>query len=65
MLKKGIFFIPVDDKNKHQDVLLNEIIEQTINGENWGLKEAFFGEHITDQHEKISSFNDGFSAGQN
>ena len=55
MLKKGIFFIPVDDKNKHQDVLLNEIIEQTINGENWGLKEAFFGEHITDQHEKISS----------
>ena len=54
-MNKGIFFIPVDDQNKKNDVLLDEIISQTLNAEKWGINEAFFGEHITDKHEKISS----------
>ena len=54
-MNKGIFFIPVNDQNKEPDSLFDEIIEQTINAENWGLAEAFFGEHITDRHEKITS----------
>ena len=36
-------------------MLFDEIISQTIEAEKWGIKEAFFGEHITDKHEKISS----------
>ena len=55
MTQKGIFFIPVDNKQKEQDTLLDEIIDQTIKAEKWGLNEVYFGEHITDQHEKISS----------
>ena len=54
-MNKGIFFIPVNDQNKKNDVLLDEIISQTLNAEKWGINEAFFGEHITDKHEKISS----------
>ena len=54
-MNKGIFFIPVNDQNKKNDVLFDEIISQTIEAEKWGIKEAFFGEHITDKHEKISS----------
>ena len=54
-MHKGIFFIPVNDQNKKPDSLFDEVIEQTINAENWGLAEAFFGEHITDRHEKITS----------
>ncbi len=54
-MNKGIFFIPVNDQNKKNDVLFDEIINQTVNAEKWGIKEAFFGEHITDRHEKISS----------
>ena len=54
-MRKGIFFIPINDQNKEPDLLFDEVIEQTINAENWGLEEAFFGEHITDKHEKITS----------
>jgi len=54
-MNKGIFFIPINDQNKKNDLLFDEIISKTINAEKWGLNEAFFGEHITDRHEKISS----------
>lgn len=54
-MDKGILFIPVDERNKKNDLLFDEIIDQTINAENLGLIEAFFGEHITDKYEKISS----------
>ena len=54
-MHKGIFFIPLDDQNKQNDLLFDEIIDQTITSEKLGLSEAFFGEHITDKHEKISS----------
>ena len=51
-MNKGIFFIPLDDQNKQNDLLFDEIIDQTITSEKLGLSEAFFGEHITDKHEK-------------
>ncbi len=54
-MNKGIFFIPIDKKDKKNDILLDEIITETINAEKFGIKEAFYGEHITDRHEKISS----------
>ena len=54
-MKKGIFFIPCNDQNKKNDILFDEIIEQTLKAEQLGIAEAFFGEHITDRHEKISS----------
>ena len=54
-MNKGIFFIPLDDQDKQNDLLFDEIIDQTIESEKLGLNEAFFGEHITDKHEKISS----------
>ncbi len=54
-MNKGIFFIPVNDQNKKNDILLDEIILETLYAEKLGLTEAFYGEHITDRHEKISS----------
>lgn len=54
-MKKGIFFIPCNDQHKESDILFDEIIQQTLNAEKLGISEAFFGEHITDKHEKISS----------
>lgn len=54
-MKKGIFSIPVYKKNISMDLVIDEIIGQTIQAEKWGLDEAFFGEHITDMHEKITS----------
>ena len=53
-MNKGIFLYRSTIKTKN-DVLFDEIISQTIEAEKWGIKEAFFGEHITDKHEKISS----------
>ncbi len=54
-MNKGIFSIPVYKKNVSMDLVIDEIIGQTIQAEKWGLDEAFFGEHITDMHEKITS----------
>tara|TARA_B100001540_G_C15767467_1_gene624668 strand:- start:178 stop:1218 length:1041 start_codon:yes stop_codon:yes gene_type:complete len=54
-MNKGIFSIPVHKSNTNVEVVLNEVFKQTIKADEWGLKEAFFGEHITDKHEKIAS----------
>ena len=54
-MDKGILFIPVNNQEKKNDILFDEIISETIDAEKWGIKEVFFGEHITDKHEKISS----------
>ena len=54
-MNKGLFSIPVYSQNVSMDTIFDEIIEQVINGEKWGISEAFFGEHITDRHEKITS----------
>ena len=54
-MNKGIFSIPVYSQKTPMNVVLTEIKDQVVNSEKWGLQEAFFGEHITDKHEKISS----------
>ena len=54
-MKKGIFFIPVYKKSENLHKILSEVKDQVIQGEKFGLNEAFFGEHITDRHEKITS----------
>ena len=54
-MNKGLFSIPVYSQNISMDKIIDEIVEQVVNAERWGLSEAFFGEHITDKHEKITS----------
>ena len=54
-MNKGLFSIPVYNQNTSMDKIIDEIVEQVISAERWGLSEAFFGEHITDRHEKITS----------
>ena len=54
-MNKGIFSIPVYNQKTSMNKMLNEVIDQVIKADEWGLKEAFFGEHITDKHEKITS----------
>ena len=54
-MNKGIFSIPVYNQNTSMTKMLNEVIAQVVKADKWGLKEAFFGEHITDKHEKITS----------
>ena len=44
-MKKGIFFIPCNDQNKKNDILFDEIIEQTLKAEQLGIAEAFFGDY--------------------
>ena len=54
-MKKGLFSIPVYSQHVAMNKIFDEITYQVVNGEKWGLSEAFFGEHITDKHEKITS----------
>ena len=37
------------------DKVIDEIVSQVVEADKWGINEAFFGEHITDKHEKITS----------
>ena len=54
-MNKGVFFIPIYKQNKPYYEIIDEVIQSTINCEKNGMAEAFFGEHLTDRHEKISS----------
>ena len=54
-MNKGIFSIPVYKSSTNIQTVLDEVYNQVINADNWGINEAFFGEHITDKHEKIAS----------
>ena len=54
-MKKGLFSIPIYNQNIPLDQITDEITQQVIDSEKWGIKEAFFGEHISDKHEKITS----------
>ena len=54
-MKKGIFFIPVYKKSKKLSEITDEITSQIVLADKFHFKEAFIGEHITDQHEKITS----------
>ena len=54
-MNKGLFSIPVYSQEVTMSKIFDEVADQVVNGEKWGLNEAFFGEHITDRHEKITS----------
>jgi hypothetical protein len=54
-MNKGLFSIPVYSKEFSMNKMLNEVIDQVVKADAWGLSEAYFGEHITDKHEKITS----------
>ncbi len=54
-MKKGLFSIPVYGQNVSFNQITDEITHQVINSDKWGINEAFFGEHITDKHEKVTS----------
>ena len=54
-MDKGLFSIPVYNQNVSMDKVIDEIVSQVVEADKWGINEAFFGEHITDKHEKITS----------
>lgn len=54
-MNKGLFSIPVYNQNVSMDKVIDEIVSQVVEADKWGVNEAFFGEHITDKHEKITS----------
>ena len=54
-MNKGLFSIPVYNQDIPMEKMLNEVINQVVKADQWGLHEAYFGEHITDKHEKITS----------
>lgn len=54
-MNKGIFSIPVYNQNIDFQTILEEVISYTIKADEYNFNEAFFGEHITDKHEKITS----------
>ena len=42
-MNKGIFSIPVYNQKTSMNKMLNEVIDQVIKADEWGLKEAFLG----------------------
>jgi hypothetical protein len=54
-MNKGLFSIPIYSQEISMEKMLNEVINQVVKADQWGLQEAYFGEHITDKHEKITS----------
>ena len=51
----GYFAFPVHPKNKDYKKLLKEDQETIILADQLGFKEAFVGEHVTDEYERITS----------
>lgn len=54
-MNKGIFYIPLHQQNKDFSAILDEIKETIKFVDNKKFSEVFFGEHLTDKHEKITS----------
>ena len=54
-MEKGIFSIPIYKQNISFENVLKEVTDYTVEADKLGIDEAFFGEHLTDKHEKISS----------
>ena len=52
---KGIFFIPINKPSTPYSEVLNSIIDETIFCDKNLISEAFFGEHMADKYEKVSS----------
>ncbi len=54
-MKKGIFYIPCYPKKTKLDKIVNEIKASVIFCDKNNFKEAYFGEHLADKYEKITS----------
>ena len=54
-MKKGIFYIPCYPKETRLDKIVNEIKSSVVFCDNNDFKEAYFGEHLADKYEKITS----------
>jgi hypothetical protein len=54
-INKGIFNIPLNSQNVPSSEVLSEAIDSVVLADKFGVDEAYFGEHITDKHEKIAS----------
>jgi len=54
-MKKGIFYIPVYKQEKKLSDIIDEILTTIKYGDKNNISEAFFGEHLSDKHEKIAS----------
>jgi hypothetical protein len=52
---KGIFFIPIEKPDLTYSKVLKRIIEKVLLVEKMNFGFAFFGEHLTDKYEKLSS----------
>ena len=54
-MKKGIFYIPCYPKETKLDKIVNETKSSVVFCDNNNFKEAYFGEHLADKYEKITS----------
>jgi len=54
-MNKGIFYIPLYQQKKDFSEILDEVKETLLFVDKKKFSEAFFGEHLTDKHEKITS----------
>ena len=54
-MKKSVFYIPCYPKNTKTYKIIEQIKQSILLCDRSGFEEAFFGEHIADKHEKISS----------
>ncbi len=54
-MKKGIFYIPLYSQDVPSNKILKEITNSIIYCDKNKIDEAFFGEHLTDKHEKVAS----------
>ena len=54
-MNKGIFYIPVYNQEKKLSDITDEILTTIKYADKNNISEAFFGEHIADKHEKVSS----------
>ncbi len=52
---KGIFFIPINNPKSTYKQVLDAVIEDTVFCDSNNIDEAFFGEHMADKYEKVSS----------
>jgi len=54
-LNLGLFSQPFHPKEKKPSISLREDYEATVLADSLGFKEAFFGEHVTDPYETVTS----------
>ena len=54
-MKKGIFYIPCYPKNTKLETIIEEIRKSVVFCDGNNFKEAYFGEHLADRYEKITS----------